>query len=177
MALTDRASTEHWYAVRTKPGQESRAESNLALSGIETLLPKVLVSMCDKVSTRRPVHALFPGYIFAKFQVSEAIRKVRLTRGVKDVVGLGECATPIDDSVIELIRSRIGASGCITLDEPRKGDAIRIASGPLRSLVGAFERRDGNARVVLLLTAIQAHSAIHGPRASLPTAQCERPRL
>jgi hypothetical protein len=41
--MADAASFDnlHWYAVQTKPKQETRAEANLHRWGLETLLPRL----------------------------------------------------------------------------------------------------------------------------------------
>jgi transcriptional antiterminator RfaH len=165
--MGDGGSDLRWYVVHTKPKQEARAEANLRAWGIETLMPR----LCERRYTRTAplrITPLFPRYLFARFSAMRLLGKVRLTRGVHAVVGLGEHATPVDDQVIALVRGRIHDDGYVRIAEPRPGDLVRIAEGPLRSLVGVFEREmDGRDRVMVLLTTMGCHARIHIAKASI----------
>jgi len=142
----------HWYVVRTKPKQEMRAELNLRLWGLETLLPMVR----DVPGDGRSIQMLFPSYIFARFCASALLPRVRFARGVQTVIGLGEYATPVDDTIIAAIRGRMSDDGFVRIEEPQPGDTVRIADGPFKSLLGLFERRRGSDRAVILLATIAA---------------------
>jgi transcription elongation factor/antiterminator RfaH len=158
-----------WYVVRAKAKQDARAETNLSNWGVETFAPRVreyrrLPGGVD-VAT---VGLLFPSYMFARFDASGLLTKVRLTRGVHSVVGLGECVTPIEPSIIDLIKSRMDDKGLVRLSEPAPGDRVTIVTGPLATMEGIFERHCANERVVILLANVlsgarveMARSAIH----------------
>jgi len=84
------------------------------------------------------------------------LRKVWFTRGVSRVVGFGDGPSPVEDEIIELIKSRVGKDGFVQFNEElKRGDKVVVRDGPLTNLVGIFERdlEDGD-RVLLLLTAI-----------------------
>lgn len=155
----------HWYGIHVKPKQEGRADANLRRWGLETLSPWLREPRiaCGSHATQYRITPLFPGYIFARFDAEALLAKVRLTRGVHSVLGFGEYATPLDDAIISLLRSRMGADGSVRVAEPQPGDAVQIIDGPLRSLVGVFERElRGQDRVLILLTTIgcQVHVKI-----------------
>ncbi|MGH9238270.1 MAG: transcription termination/antitermination protein NusG [Vicinamibacterales bacterium] len=146
-----------WYAVQTKPLQEDRARANLGAVGFETFLPNLrrLVDRGGRRAVR--VEPLFPRYLFAKFDDTVGLHRVRNTRGVVRVLGSGSSAVPVDESIIDGIRARVGPDGYVQLTPPRKGDHVRITGGPWRGFVGVFEASRGSAeRVALLL------SAVHG---------------
>lgn len=158
-----------WYLVRTKPKQDARAEANLRRWGLETLAPKIVEARSargDRAAVDR-VMPLFPGYVFARFSAAALLVKVRLTRGVQSVIGFGECATPVDEWVIALIRGRIREDGFVHMNDPEPGDEIRITGGPLRSLVGVFERDSARDRVVILLATVGAQARVQVPKASI----------
>ena len=171
-AVTTSQATDgrRWYVVRTKPKQEARADANLRAWGLETLALRIWEPPCSR--TRR-AHAgemapLFPGYLFVRFEAETLVTKVRLTRGVHSVVGLGESATPIDDAVVSLLRSRAQEDGLVRLAEPKCGDVVEIIDGPLRSLAGIFERDiKGQARVLILLTSLGYPLHVQLPRTSV----------
>jgi transcriptional antiterminator RfaH len=166
------ASSCRWYVVQSKPKQELRADANLRQWGLDTLTPLIREPCLSPASDQRfhRVSALFPGYLFAQFPLT-LLAKVRLTRGVRDVVGFGEYATPVDDVVIELMRSRIDNDGFVRMAEPQPGDSVRITHGPLRSLVGIFETElQGRDRVLILLTALGAQSRVQLAKAHIQKA-------
>src|SRR5689334_867674 len=83
-----------WYALQTKLKQEARAEDNLRHWKIETLAPKITTTTRRRDGTLAvSVAPLFPNYLFARFDAEALITKIRLTRGIQRVVGLGEYAT------------------------------------------------------------------------------------
>ena len=152
-----------WYVVHTHPKQEDRCDSNLRAWHVETFAPKLRERQYNQF-TGKPTHLikpLFPGYIFARFRVVDAIQKVRFTRGVHSVVSFGGGPTPVDDEIIEIIKARIGEDGFIkTGSDLRPGDKVTIKEGPMRDLAGVLEREvKASDRVMILLTSVsyQAH--------------------
>jgi len=111
------------------------------------------------------VKPLFPRYIFARFSVNNEYHKVSYTRGVQAVVSFNHEPTIVDDEVVELIRSRESKDGLVRVQEAfLAGDLVRINDGPMKNLLGVFERTMSDSdRVVLLLRAVeyQAHVVLH----------------
>lgn len=147
-----------WYVVKTQPKQEVRAECNLRVWGLNTFLPKVREPYTNPFTglSSSVITPLFPGYLFAQFEVFHSLRRVCFTRGVQSVLRFGNGPTSIDDEIIELIQSRVGEDGLVTLDnELNAGDPVMIESGPLQHLSGIFQHDiKGTDRVAILLTAI-----------------------
>src|SRR6185503_15571817 len=85
---------------------------------------------------------------------SRMIAKINYTRGVSRVLGT-ECGpTPVDDSIIALIRSRVDSDGCVR-PALTLGDRVRIIGGPLKDLEGVFSATLSDAdRLRVLLTAV-----------------------
>ena len=131
-----------WYAIFTNAKQEERANSNLLAWGIETFNPRWKECRRNEF-TGVPTYfsrALFPRYIFARFDVNRQLQKVWFTRGVKSVVTFNDSPARIDDSLIDLIKSRVSNDGFIKIGEDfSHGDKVLIKAGPLRSIVGIFE--------------------------------------
>src|SRR5262245_41543116 len=93
-----------WYAIRTHPKQENRAESNLKAWNVEVFLPRIRDCRFNEF-TYEPsyfIKPLFPGYLFARFALDNLFHKVRFTRGVHSVVSVANAPAPVDDSVIEI---------------------------------------------------------------------------
>lgn len=155
-----------WYAIHAKPRQEIRADSNLRAWNVQTFAPRCkesfYVSSGGQICFKSK--PLFPGYFFARFEASSLLYKVKLTRGVRSVISYGDQPAPVDDRIIDMIQARLGADGFVQLsDELRLGDDVKINAGPLRDVVGIFERAISDTdRVMILLGSIsyQAHIVI-----------------
>jgi len=153
------AETLQWYVLHTHLKQEERANDNLRSWGLETLHVKLRTRRHNEF-TGAPTHItkpLFPRYIFARFNAREQLPKVRFTRGVQNVVCFGESPAPVADDVIDLIRARVDENGFVKeKNELKPGDKVVISAGPLRNLIGVFEREiKGSDRITILLTAIE----------------------
>lgn len=154
-----------WYVLHTHPKQEDRAESNLRAWSVETFTPK-LKERCHRTywEPYYVVKHLFPGYIFARFRLSKLFHKIRFTRGVREIITFGDSPTPVDEEVILLIKSRIGADGFVRVgEEIRPGDEVLIKSGPLQDFTGVFESEMSSAdrvRILLKTVGYQAHVVV-----------------
>jgi transcriptional antiterminator RfaH len=155
-----------WYLIRTHPKQEDRTEQNLRACNVETLMPRFKERRYNKF-TNEPVQVvkpLFPSYVFARFKLIDLYHKVKYMRGVRDMVSFDGYPTIVDDSVIALIRSRMGGKGMVNLSEQfAVGDEVVIKAGPLKNFTGVFEHEMKDAdRVMILLQAVnyQAHIVV-----------------
>jgi len=158
MGLETWANSRQWYLVYNNLKQEGRANENLKAWGVETVHGKLRTRRYNEF-TGAPTYVtqpLFPRYIFAKFNAREQLSKVRFTRGIQNVVCFGESLATVDQDIIDIIRARIGENGFVrSNDELKPGDKVVISAGPLRNLMGIFEREiKGSDRITILLTAI-----------------------
>lgn len=152
-----------WYVIHTNPKQEERCEANLSAWHVETFNPKLRERQYNQF-TGKPtfiIKPLFPRYLFARFRVEECIQQIRFTRGVHSIVSFGDGPTPVDDEIINAIKSRIGGDGFVrTGSDFKPGDKLVIGDGALKGFMGVFERemKESN-RIMVLLTAVsyQAH--------------------
>lgn len=152
-----------WYAIYTKPMEESRVESNLKAWGVETFAPKIKVRR-DNEFTGKPVYytrPLFPRYTFAKFKLGGFLHKITFTRGVQNIVSFGGQPTVIDDRIIELVRSRANEEGFVKLDDFQPGDKVVIKGGPFKNLVGIFDSTlKDHERVSIFLTTVSFQNRV-----------------
>jgi transcriptional antiterminator RfaH len=158
--------TLSWYVVHTHPKQEERTSTNLQACGIETLTPKLRVNKYNEFTGKlsRLVKPLFPSYIFARFIYNEVFHKVRFSRGVHSLVGFNNKPSPLDDEIVGLIRSRIGADGFVkAFEELKPGDEVIIKDGRFQNFYGIFEREMEDAdrvRILLSTVSFQAHVVV-----------------
>lgn len=155
-----------WYVVHTHPKQEERAISNLNLGRIETLNPRMRVNKPNNFTGKmaQVTKPMFPGYIFARFTYEEHYHNVRYTRGVHSLISFGPKPTPVDDEIIDLLRSRIGPDGFVNMQEELKtGDQVVINEGKFQHFSGVFEREledTDRVRILLNTVSFQAHVVV-----------------
>lgn len=153
-----------WYVIRTGPKQEERAISNLSAWRVETFLPKLRMGRRNQFTgiTKYVPVPMFPNYAFARFNANKGLHQIRYTRGVHSVVHFGGIPARVDDSIIELIRSQVGADGFVQMgDDLKIGDCVKIKDGPLANFVGIFAAKmDDRDRVLILLTAVSYQGRI-----------------
>ncbi|MGA6826503.1 transcription termination/antitermination NusG family protein [Nitrospira sp. NS4] len=145
-------SVMEWHVVRTKPHQEYLAEASLSRAGIETLYPRISEHKMIRRKMESVVSPLFPGYLFAKFILSQS-RMVQYAVGVRNVVSFGPGPAVVSSDIIDGIRQRL-QGGVAVLQRARfaHGDVVRIQEGPLCGLEAVFEREMiGQQRAMLLL--------------------------
>jgi len=149
---------QSWYVIHTKLRHEQRADDNLRVLRLETFYPKLKEGWYDHHSGKPGyrLKPLFPGYIFARFNANKLIHKVRFTRGIHSVVCFGLTPTPVDDTIIEIIRRQQDADGYVKIgQEFHAGDKVAIQRGPLKDFAGIFERTlHDEERVSILLTTV-----------------------
>ena len=105
---------------------------------------------------------LFPGYIFGKFDLEQNYPLVRWGKGVKCVLGFGGYPISISEEVVEIIKERTDTQGIVRVKQNFKpNDVVRIKTGPLKDLLGIFERWvSDNERVRILLNLIGYQPAV-----------------
>jgi len=146
-----------WYVVHTHPRQEDRAIRNLLLWGIELLA--LWVSVPRNVGGFEP---LFPGYIFARFDIPCMLRNVRFTRGVHSVLSFGGKPAQVHEDVIAMCRSRVGQDGYVQIfPKFQINEPVVIQSGAFKGLTAVFEKKmRGQQRASVLLGALSWQASV-----------------
>jgi transcriptional antiterminator RfaH len=83
-------------------------------------------------------------------------------RGVESVVSFGGNPTPIDDEIINFIKSQIREDGLARVGQPISvGDQVVIKDGIFKNLIGIFDREaKGSDRVLILLANVNYHGHV-----------------
>jgi len=154
-----------WYVIQTKPKKEAEAESYLSTKGIEILNPLMETLGLRNGRMNKEIKSLFPGYIFGQFDLHQDYPLVRWGRGVKKILGFGGYPTPVSEEVIGIIKERTDVQGIVRLTHHfQANDVIRIKTGPLKDLLGIFERWVSDServRVLLNLIGYQPSVELH----------------
>ena len=143
-----------WYVVYTRPKQERRVCLNLEAWRVETFAPELLERRCNQF-TGQPSYiakSMFPNYIFVRFNPRTMFHNIICTRGIRYVLCSDGVPVPIDEELIQLIRSRIDDSGFVRLGKDFKvGDKVRFIDGPLQNVQGIFSQEMKDSERVLIL--------------------------
>jgi transcriptional antiterminator RfaH len=79
--------------------------------------------------------ALFPSYLFAKFELSTLHRQVEYGHGVRGIVRFADRCPTIEDEIVDQLRDYVGGDEIKDLDyAPSQGDNVRIAQGAFAGL-------------------------------------------
>ena len=145
-----------WYVIQTKPGNEDRVKGNLLNQEIEAFLPLMGTYQYRGGKMIQRIRPLFPNYLFARLNLGVHYSKVKYTRGVSKVLGSKKGPTSIAETVVETIKGRIGEDHLVKLEsELQDGDLVQVTSGPLKDLMGVFQKKmSGKGRVKILLSLI-----------------------
>jgi len=146
---------QRWYAVQTRPRQETVAEENLQRQQFEVYLPRLTVSRRRRGKWTEVVECLFPRYLFVHLDIAiESTAVVRSTRGVTNLVRFGDQLLHLEDAVIEQIKVREDPHCGLHLPGGglfQRGDRVRAVRGALTDIEGIFLADNGKDRVVILM--------------------------
>lgn len=146
---------QEWYAIQTKPCKEFVVRDAFAgTPDIKVYLPLLKVKPVNPRS--RKILPFFPGYLFVHADLCRVgLNAVQWRPGVVRVLGSAGQPTTISTHVIAGIRSRVDEiqqEESLALGRFRRGDRVRITSGPFEGFEGMFDTRlGGQTRARILI--------------------------
>jgi transcriptional antiterminator RfaH len=144
-----------WYVAMTHAKSEEVAYAHLERQGFQAYLPRYKKQHRHARRTTEVKAPLFPGYLFVNIDMgAERWRPIRSTMGIRDIICLGDLPTPVPEGVVEEIRLREDETGIVPFIDPvpyKKGDTVKVLSGPMRDAVGWFEKVADKDRIIILL--------------------------
>ena len=153
-----------WFVVHTYSGYEERVKKNLEQrikymdSGeeISQVIIPTEVEIEVKNGQRRNVDKkILPGYILAQMELSDqSWNIVRNTPGVTGFVGSGNKPTPLEEGEVNQILKQMEAEAPRVRVGFRKGQSVRVTSGPFIDFVGVVDEISldkGKVKVLLSL--------------------------
>lgn len=136
------ASEAKWYCLRSQPKHEHIAAARLRqVDGIEVFCPRVKIQR----STRRGLvwftEALFPNYLFARFEMERWQALVRYSQGVRGIVRFGDEVPVLPDRALEDLRAYMEDTELKTVSFTlAAGDDVEIVEGPFRGQTGMVKQ-------------------------------------
>ncbi len=158
--------TQAWYCIHTKPKCEHMAAGALrSLPGVEAYCPRIRFQRATTRGKVWFVEALFPSYLFARFDPAQSLRAVRHAQNVIRVIEFGGQPVPVPDAAIASLKEEMHHTELReVLPALQVGDTVRLAEGPMRGLTGIIERMlSGAERVRVLLEFLGRHSVVELP--------------
>jgi transcriptional antiterminator RfaH len=143
-----------WYCVRSQPKHEHIAAAHVrTLDRVTVFCPRIRFKRATRRGVVWAVDAMFPGYLFARFDLWEMHRQVRYSYGVSAIVRFGERYPTIDEAIIAELQKQTGLTGvkewnCVV----REGDSVKIGEGVFAGLEAVVTQvLDAKERVKILL--------------------------
>ena len=143
----------NWYLIQTKPKAHQIALEHLRNQNFEVFSPLVLRTSRAAKKFKTNSVPLFQGYLFfGSLLNSIPWKSVNATRGVARVLTLDGKYRPVDNQIIEGLKSRCDTNNIIRSDnEIKAGEKIKIQRGPLSDFIGEVEKIDSSQRVWILI--------------------------
>lgn len=125
-----------WYCIRSKPKKERMAAGSLAAQlGLDVFCPQIRF---QRKTVRGPVwfqEAMFPGYLFARFDLMETKRAVSYAPGILNIPVFDGRIVPVPDEVIESLQADMDSESVVDAVEPLQvGEETTILEGSMRGL-------------------------------------------
>ena len=144
---------KEWFCLRTQTKREHIAAAILdRLEEVEVFCPRISQVKKTRAGKKRFVEAMFPGYIFAKFQFRAHSRQVVHSQGITRMVELGERRI-IPKHVIEDLKASLPED---VIEAPDlsilPGAEIEVITGSLKGLNGrVLAQMSAQNRIQILL--------------------------
>jgi len=161
---------ENWFCLRSQPKHEHIAAAHLAqLPEIEVYLPRLRFKRSTRQGPAWFTEALFPSYLFARFDLESSLRRVHHARGVIGIVHFGDQWPCVPDQAIEELRARVGSDAVHVIpDEPVPGEKVVISGGPFHELEAVVTRLlPARARIAVLLEFLGRQTMVEVPVTSV----------
>jgi transcriptional antiterminator RfaH len=131
-----------WFCLKAQPKREHIAAACLRQN------PELDV-FCPRVRFRKPtnrgsvwfVEAMFPGYLFARFDYATFHRRVRQAPGVSGFVQFGDRLGLLSDDLISELKAHLGKDELIEVTQGlESGQDVRIVQGPFQGFEALVTR-------------------------------------
>ncbi len=161
--MPDPTPSLKWYCLRSQPKHEHIAAAHLRLlPNVEVFCPRVRHQKLTKRGVMWFVEALFPNYLFARFEPEAVQVEVKYAKGVAGIVRFGMNNATMPDAAIADLRRAMDETELKTVSfAVNVGDAVEIIEGPLRGQTGVVQQlMPAKERVKLLLEFLGGGNAV-----------------
>lgn len=144
-----------WFALQVRVRAEAMVAEMLRGRNYECLLPTYSERRTYPHRTRTVEVALFPGYVFCRFDPNRRL-PVLSTPGVHHIVSCGKAPQALEKAEIESLE-KVVQSGALTKPWPylQVGHRVRIAHGSLKGVDGLLIQERGEDRLIVSIHLLQ----------------------
>jgi transcriptional antiterminator RfaH len=140
--ISQQPSIDSWFCLRAQPKREHIAAACLRqISEVEVFCPRLRFK---RLTNRGPVwfvEAMFPGYLFARFDYTNFNRRIRQGPGISGFVQFGERLAMLPEPLIQEIRGQTAGDEVIEIHpELEPGRMVQVARGPFLGLEAVITR-------------------------------------
>ncbi len=181
MACPESASSVHaasqvptarlaWFCIRTQPKHEHIAAAHLRKEhNLEVLLPRIRYKRVTRQGRVWVTEALFPSYLFARFDLQASLKAVQHGRGVRSVVHFGDRWPTVPEAALAELRSILGNEDVhLVAPELEPGEPVKVLGGAFRGLLAVVQQvMPGNDRVAVLMDFLGRQTTVRVDRSLL----------
>ena len=172
------AATLAWYCLRAQPKHEHIAASYLRkFSALEVFAPRLRYQRSRLKGQAWTTEALFPGYLFARFDLAERWREVQYSHAVRGILRFGERYPVVPPTMIGQLRDLMGPEELAVVEpalEP--GRTVVVAEGAFQGLRTVITRYlPAKERVRVLMNLMGREMEIELPASSVVPAETDHP--
>jgi transcriptional antiterminator RfaH len=125
-----------WYCLQAKHKHEHIAAARLReLRGVTVFCPRIRFRRQCRNRVTWVTEPLFPGYLFARFELGRMYRVIDCARGIRNIVRFGTRYPTIDEATMSELEDYVGDQEVKVMDyQPSPGDYVKIGEGPFVGL-------------------------------------------
>jgi transcriptional antiterminator RfaH len=142
----DRSQTKNaslaWYCLRSHPKHEHIAAAHLRLlENVTAFCPRIRFKRATRRGLVWVTEAMFPGYLFARFELAEMHHKIRYAHGISGIVRFADRYPTIEEEALARLRGDTGATEVKELNYGlSEGDQVQIVGGAFVGLEAIVTR-------------------------------------
>jgi len=156
-------STVAWFCLRSQPKHEHIAAEHLRrMEDIDVFNPRIRFTRSTRIGPAEVTEAMFPNYLFARFDWQTSLNRVHYAPGVSGVVHFGAKWPTVPDQAIEEIRALIGTEGIHHVsNEVEPGDQVLVSGTAFHGLEAIVTQvMPGKQRVMVLMEFLGRQSTV-----------------
>jgi transcriptional antiterminator RfaH len=127
---TDSAESA-WYCLRSQPKHEHIAAAHLRIvAGVTVFCPRIRFKRATRRGLVWVTEAMFPGYLFACFELARMHLQVRYAHGVSGIVRFADRYPTIEEAALAQLRDHTGTTDVKEMSyDLSQGDEVKIVNG------------------------------------------------
>lgn len=131
-----------WYCLKSQPKHEQIAARRLRqMEDVEVFCPRIRFKRPRGGGQMWMTEALFPGYLFARFDLHAHGREIGWAHGLRGIVHFGERHPPVPESIIHELRQTMGADELAEIPTtPEPGAEVTLTEGAFHGLTAVVTR-------------------------------------